>query len=239
MVVFFLVESRQSSQPIVPVKRISGDVSWVLLIEGVGWSSFGILIYYSVMFILNLRHETLLSMAAQLIPVPFTGILASIMTSTLLSREIVTPPTLLAIALAWFLVGNVFLATMPVNRTYWLSVFWAYLLSPFGMDMSFPAGTIILSNSMSVQDQGIAASLIATIVYYSQSLGLGIAGTVEVNVAKGDLLRGYRGALYLGVGLSGFGLAVACFYAVLYGQRMKGILKKEDSDTNQDDQDLD
>ena len=89
------------------------------------------------------------------------------------------------------------------------------------MDMSFPAGTIILSNSMSVEDQGIAASLIATVVYYSQSLGLGIAGTVEVNVAKGDVLKGYRAALYPGIGLSGLGLGLASVYALLCRRQTK------------------
>lgn len=45
-------------------------------------------------------------------------------------------------------------------------------------------------------------------------MGLGFAGTVEVHVNNGgmtdaDILKGYRGALYMGIGLSGFGLALA------------------------------
>lgn len=222
------MERNYAQQPIVPISRTSSDVGWVLLIEGLGWSSFGILIYYSIMFIINLRQETLLSTASQLVPVPFAGLTASILTSTVVSRQIATPPVLLTFALVWFLVGNIFIGTMPVNRSYWLSVFWAYVLSPFGMDMSFPAGTLILSDSMSVQDQGIAASLIGTIVYYSQSLGLGIAGTVEGNVAQGDVLRGYRGASYLGIGLSGGGLTVAFVYALLQLNKRGNTVREED-----------
>jgi predicted MFS family arabinose efflux permease len=72
-----------------------------------------------------------------------------------------------------------------------------------GMDMSFPAATLILSNAVSKEHQGVAASLVNTVVNYSISLGLGFAGTVEVNVNKAgktpeDLLRGYRGAFYMG-----------------------------------------
>jgi hypothetical protein len=97
------------------------------------------------------------------------------------------------------------------------------------MDMSFPAATVILSNAVSKEHQGVAASLVNTVVNYSISLGLGFAGTVEVHVNNGgrspeDLLRGYRGAFYMGeslkvswqepevinmpagIGLSGFGL---------------------------------
>lgn len=155
----------------------------------------------------------MLSVAAQLSPVPPTGIVASILTSSLLTRG-VKPPVILAFSLIWFCVGNIIIATMPVQQTYWLNVFWSYLLSPFGMDMSFPAGTILLSNLVPTEQQGIAASLIATVVYYSQSLGLGIAGVVEVNVANESVLEGYRGALYLGVGLSGFGFIVGAGYAI-------------------------
>jgi hypothetical protein len=46
------------------------------------------------------------------------------------------------------------------------------------MDLSFPCGTIILSNAMPREHQGIAASLINTVVNYSISLSLGIAGTI-------------------------------------------------------------
>jgi len=82
------------------------------------------------------------------------------------------------------------------------------------MDMSFPAATIVLSNAVSAETQGIAASLVNTIVNYSISLGLGFAGTVEIHVNHGgrtpsDLLYGYRAAWYLGVGFSGLGLLVS------------------------------
>ena len=85
------------------------------------------------------------------------------------------------------------------------------------MDMSFPAATIILSNSVSKRHQGIAASLINTVVNYSISLGLGFAGTVEVHVDRGgktpeDVLRGYRGAWYLGIGLAGTGLVISLIF---------------------------
>lgn len=83
--------------------------------------------------------------------------------------------------------------------------------------MSFPAATLILSNSVSKEHQGIAASLVATIVNYSISLGLGFAGTVEVHLNRGgrtpqDILRGYRGAFYLGIGLAGLGMLISSIF---------------------------
>lgn len=52
---------------------------------------------------------------------------------------------------------------------------------------------------------------------YSISLGLGFAATVEINVNHGgltphDTLLGYRGALYMGIGLAGLGIGLAVLF---------------------------
>jgi len=92
--------------------------------------------------------------------------------------------------------------------------------------MSFPSGILILSNSMPQQDQGVAGSLVNTVVNYSISLGLGFAGTVEryVNNDNKDVLRGYRGATYLGVGLAGLGTIIAtCFLVATWTSSRKSL----------------
>ncbi|KAK5029974.1 multidrug-resistance type transporter aminotriazole resistance [Exophiala sideris] len=127
------------------------------------------------------------------------------------------PAVVMTIALTAFTVGQILIATAPVHQSYWAQTFVCTVIIPWGMDMSFPAATIILSNSVSKRHQGIAASLINTVVNYSISLGLGFAGTVEVHVDRGgktpeDVLRGYRGAWYLGTGLAGAGLVVSIIF---------------------------
>jgi hypothetical protein len=62
--------------------------------------------------------------------------------------------------------------------------------------MSFPATEIILSSLVPKEQQGIAASLTATFINYSISIGLGIAGTQEPNAGLTDALRRIRGALH-------------------------------------------
>ncbi|PYH40264.1 uncharacterized protein BP01DRAFT_308754, partial [Aspergillus saccharolyticus JOP 1030-1] len=105
----------------------------------------------------------------------------------------------------------------PADQTYWGLTFVSLLVMPWGMDMSFPAATIILSDAVGSRHQGVAASFVTTIVNYSISLGLGFAGTVEVHVNNGalnpqDTLNGYRGAYYMGIGLGGLGVAVSLTY---------------------------
>ena len=101
---------------------------------------------------------------------------------------------------------------MPPHATYWTYFFFSVLIITVGMDTSFPAATIIFSNAVPQQYQGMAASIVMTVVNYSISLGLGFVGTVETNINDGgltkeDKLLGYRGALWPSVGLGGFGLA--------------------------------
>ena len=113
--------------------------------------------------------------------------------------------------------GQAITAFMPVHQTYWPQMFVSILIMPFGMDMSFPAATVILSNHMPREHQGLAASLVNTMVNYSISLALGIAGTVEVAVMKhdgsmSDSLYGVRCAYYTGLALAGCGFLLGVMY---------------------------
>ena len=108
-------------------------------------------------------------------------------------------------------------AIAPVNQTYRALTFVCLLVNPWGMDMSFPVATLMLSNSVELKHQGIAASLVTTVVNYSISLSLDFAGKVEVHVNNGgatvsDKLSGYRGAMYVSVGLSGMGVVTSLLF---------------------------
>ena len=128
-----------------------------------------------------------------------------------------------------FCVGTVLLATGPVQQTYWANTFVAMLVVCFGMDLSFPSGVIVLSNAMPPEHQGLAASLVNTVVNYSISIGLGMAGTVESQVNDGgrDVLKGYRGAWYLGIGLDVLGMVLAVCLTLSW----RASLKAKDRDS--------
>lgn len=227
LLVAFLFVERAVKLPLIPIDKLSATAAFILATMALAWASFGVLIYYLVNFTIQLRGDSLLSTAAQFSPILITGVLASYL-NTFLLRLGVPPTDTLSLSLIWFTVGNILLATMPVHQTYWEQAFWIYILAPFGMDLSFPSGTLIMSNLVPAERQGIAASLIATVVYYSQSIGLGIAGTVETNVANGSVLRGYRGAMYTGIGLAGAGFVVSLWPVIdLRLKRRRGRKIKE------------
>lgn len=229
LLALFVVIERKVAQPLVPLDTLSGKPGFVLVCIALGWSSFGIWSYYFLRFIANLRHNSPLSAAAQFTPAGISGLIAALTTGYMLSR--VRTSLVMVSAMAAFCVGNILLGTMPVDQTYWIQSFLTLVITPWGMDQSFPAATIILSDFVPKEHQGIAASLVVTIVNYSISLGLGIAGTVEVHVSNGgqDLLGGYRGASYAGIGLSGLGFLFAMTYAILEERTIRKQPKKENS----------
>lgn len=168
--------------------------------------------FYIWQILTELRGASPLLVSAYLSPLALSGIVAAISTGALLHK--MRPAWIMIIALCAFMTSSILTATLPPNQIYWAQIFVCTVVAPFGMDMSFPSATLVISNSVAKRHQGVAASLVNTIVNYSISMGLGFAGTVEVNVNRGgstpgDLLLGYRGALYMAIGLAGFGVLIA------------------------------
>jgi len=215
--IFFYIELRVSSSPLIPFDALSADVGFVLACIACGWGSFGIWIYYIWQFMEVLKGASPLLATAYLCPVAVSGAVAAITTGYILGK--VRPAWVMTMAMTFFTIGSILIATAPVHQTYWAQLFVCSIIIPWGMDMSFPAATIILSDAVAKKHQGIAASLVNTIVNYSISLSLGFAGTVEAHVNHGgstpaELLEGYRGAWYMGIGLAGFGLLVSITYLI-------------------------
>ena len=96
------------------------------------------------------------------------------------------------------------------------------------MDMSYPASVIVLSDSMPEEHQGLAASLVNTVINYSISIGHGMADTVESHVSNGDTLRGYRGAWYFGIGLDVLGMVLALRLVVSWRATLKTKAKEDE-----------
>ena len=228
---FFYIELRVATSPLIPFAALSTDVAFVLACVACGWSCFGIWVYYLWQFYEQVRGASPILSAAWLVPVAISGAIASVTTGFLLGR--LRPAWVMTIALTAFTVGTILIATAPAHQSYWAQSFVCTIVIPWGMDMSFPAATLILSDAVAKEHQGIAASLVNTVVNYSISLALGFAGTVEGHVNHGgatpeDLLLGYRGAWYFGIGVSGFGLFLSLMFLA------KGYWKDRKKGENRD-----
>lgn len=225
-VLFVLVE-KMVPHPLIPSGVLEIDSLFTLACISAGWSSFGIYVYYMCNLLMVLRGQTPLATSAQLSSIAVSGLLAAVTTGLLLSRF--RASTVMVVSMMAFLTAGIIIATVPVHQTYWAQTFLAIVILPWGMDMSFPAATIVLSRAMPQRHQGLAASLVNTFVNYSISIGLGFAGTVDREVSNQgkDILRGYRGAFYMAVGLSALGVALALVFSFVERRGKKAHRKIE------------
>ncbi|KAJ9607736.1 multidrug-resistance type transporter aminotriazole resistance [Cladophialophora chaetospira] len=217
LIAFFIVtELKIAEQPLVPFRMLKADVGFVLGAVACGWATFGIWTWFLWKFLLTIKLDAPLEAALQVFPIVPVAFIASVLTAWMMKK--CQPCWTLFWALVAFAFGPLLLAIdSGINTTtYWSWTFASLVVMPFGMDMSFPAATLIMSNYFPPQQQGVAGSLISTTVYYSISLGIGLASTVEVHVNDHGRKRlaGVRGAWYMGVGLAGLGVLICVAFIV-------------------------
>lgn len=228
LVAFYFIEQRVP-HPIVPSEALKGDTGFILGCIAAGWSCFGIWIYYIVRWILVVDGKSAIMTAVYTIPPMIMGYVAALSTAFLL--EHVPLAFVLLLAMFAFLIASIVAGTMHRHQIYWLQNFVSFLIGPFGMDMSFPAACVLLSDSLPREQQGIAGSLVSTFVNYSIAIGLGIAGTVEFYVTKDrepsmeTTIKGIKAAQATGMGMAGCGVLISTFF--LYKQLRRRADKSE------------
>lgn len=232
--VCFCLAAKYAPDPLLPSSCLKGETGFVLGCIACGWSCFGVWLYYSFRWAETVDNLLPVLSAVEFIPSPICGMFAAGLTVILLRKSSLS--VVMVVALLGFFVGIVLMGTRAEHQIYWGQKFVSIIVQSFGMDMSFPAGTMILSSVLPKHQQGLAGSLVSTFVNYSISIGLGMAGTVEYYTTK-DLprgyettVKGYRNAFYIGMGLAGLGLILAVTFLILqsFGNQKK-VSNFEDS----------
>jgi MFS family permease len=141
-------------------------------------------------------------MTAWFIPVIPSGLVSSLVVGKLVSK--IPASWIMVLGQISYLVGSILAAARPPTSIYWTYYFFSVLIITIGMDTSFPSAAMIFAGAVPQKYQGMAASIVMTVVNYSISLGLGFAGMVEMNInngglTKADKYKGYQGALWLSV----------------------------------------
>ena len=184
----------------------------VVIAMAFGWMSFGIFLYYTTLFILTVHKELPLSAVAEMVPLVIGGLFATASVGVFVPK--VPAQYIFGVSMFSFFIGNLLMSFANYSNVYWAFIFPSCLLVVGGPDLSFASSGIIVSNTVLPEEQGVAGSFISTVVQYSIAIGLGIAATVETHVNNGgsDIVLGYRGAYWLGIGFA----AVAFFIVVLF-----------------------
>lgn len=211
MAAFVYVELKVAGRPLVPLKGLHRDAALTLACIAAGWGSHGIWSYYMFLLLEQIRGNTALSACSKFWPVAPIGLVAALSVGFILKK--VRVAIVMSIAMFCFLLGCLFLATAPPHQSYFGNTLLSVLITPFGMNWSFPTGVILMSNAVPREHQGIAASLVSTMVNYSISTGLGFAGSINRYVTPVEgVVTAYRGAWYFGVGLAGIGWIISLYF---------------------------
>lgn len=219
MVAFVYCETKVAD-PLIPFTIVRGETAFVLGCIAAGWSCFGIWLYYSFRWLEYVDERSPVMRGVIMIPTIFVGFLAAALTVYLLRRTSLA--VVMFLALLCFFAGIVLMGTRPVGQIYWAQYFVSIIVQSFGMDMSFPAGVVILSQTFPQKQQGLAGLLVSTFVNYSLSVGLGIAGTVEYYTIQGlpdtlnTKIKGMRNAFRMGMGLAGLGVVLSTVFLIVH-----------------------
>ncbi|KAF1735901.1 putative MFS-type transporter [Beauveria bassiana] len=215
---FLFWEHRVASAPIMPLHIFRAPTFLAMIFVVLfSYMSFGIALWYSISWQQTLRQLSVLQIAVNLIPFGLGSTAAVGLAAYLLPR--VEAKLVMAVGVVAVIGASLLLATMPMQQTYWAQVFPAMLLCGCCPDFVYLAAQVIASNSVTRKHQGIASSLVGTLNLYGISLGLGFAGTIEVEVAKKSkspllgaaatmesIMSGFKAALYFSAALAAVGL---------------------------------
>ncbi|KAJ5093600.1 MFS general substrate transporter [Penicillium angulare] len=200
---FFVWEAWYATEPIMPLAIFKAPSFKALIFVVLFiYMSVGISLWYMVAWEQLIRNWTVLHVAVGWIPYGIGASIAVILAAWLIVR--LEAQYILALGCLVSFASLVLLATMPEQQLYWAQVFPSTVLGSLCPDFVYVAARIIASNSVKKHEQGVAGSLIGTLNLYGNSLGLGFAGIIEVEVAKHSAseVTGFRSALWFGAALS-------------------------------------
>ncbi|KAL4984022.1 major facilitator superfamily domain-containing protein [Aspergillus falconensis] len=214
----FIIWEHRTSHPIMPPSIFKAPSFAILvLVILLDYMTVGTVLWYQLLWLQDVWGWSTLQFAIGWTPFVICGTFAACLAAWLIPR--LAAQWILALGTITVMVSTVLIATIPLKQSYWAQMFPSIVLFSFCPDFVYTAGQIIASNTVRRHQQGVAGSIIGTLNLYGNSLGLGFASTVEVQVAKTSKsnITGYRAALYFGVAIS----AIALLLDVAFVRRVK------------------
>ena len=227
----FIAWEARTPHPIMPLAIYKApSIAPLLLVVLLNYMVMGTIFWYLLLWQQNLRHWSVLHTAAGWSPFLVVATLGSLLAAWLVPR--LAAQWIVAIGTITAAISSVLLATMPRQQSYWAQMFPATVFMALCPDLTFTAAQIIASNAVRRHEQGVAGSLIGTLNLYGNSLGLGFAATVESRVVKdhGNVVLGYRSALFFSLGISLMALMIDVFFVRLIKDEREGWGHVDDED---------
>ncbi|OCF56852.1 hypothetical protein L486_05707 [Kwoniella mangroviensis CBS 10435] len=172
----------------------------------------------------------------------FSGTVAALVVA--LTSSHISPRLLMTLGCLISVVIPVIFAVRGLDWAYWKGDIWALLVIAYGTDATIAAGSTIISQTASPEDQSVASALFQTSCRLGFALGLAISTLVQTSVEK-SALSSYAistGEQKLNALVDGLRAAQWCnagyvaLAAVLVGFGMKGWQRLDHHTASNDDQ---
>lgn len=186
-----------------------------------------IAIWYISLININIRGYTLLSGGAAWTTLAVGGAVGAFLSAKAIPR--LAAQHIMAIGSICTSVTIILVMTQPEQQIYWAQMFPGLVFLSCGPDFLITATQIIASNTVRRSQQGIAGSLIGTILPFGLSTGLGFGGTVEkyTNHNGQNVMQGYRNALYLALGMTATATVLALLFVRIPKDEREGWVEAD------------
>ncbi|KAF4956797.1 hypothetical protein FGADI_3579 [Fusarium gaditjirri] len=231
-VLFALWEHKFAAEPVLPLTIWhSPSFASMIIAAFLTFMGVGMVIWYITAWNYYIRNYSIFLCAAAYVPLAICGAGAAILSAKAV-RHLAAEYIMIIGSLA-SCISLILIATMPAQQTYWAQMFPAVFIIAFGPDFLFTSAQIIASATVKREQQGIAGSLIGTVLSYGLATGLGFAGTVEyyTNDHGRDRVQGYRNGLYLGIGMTVVAMIIALAFVRIPKDSREGWDEPETDDT--------
>ncbi|KAF4345759.1 aminotriazole resistance [Fusarium beomiforme] len=205
---FSFLESH-ASHPLVPFKQIHLAAGITLGFVIAASAAFGVWVWYFTQFLEVVRGWGPLLTSAGLVPVLVVGVVIGFASWPFANRDFTAQLAMVVSSIA-ILISLALLATAPAQQAYWANSFVSAIFMGVGMVLIIPASATVLGRDVPEGQLGLANSITNTAAAFSFSVGLGMAGAVEMGKRSSkNPLGGYRDAQYFGLGLGGLAFILA------------------------------
>jgi len=165
-------------------KRANGRFAVMQMIAFLNWCSFMTYNFWVQLFYQDYLRLTPVQTMLRLLPMFITGVICNVIVALLVGKVDVV--YLMLIGTTSTAAANIFFAVVRPSESYWAYGLPSAILSVFGADFVFSAGTLFIAKVALPHEQSVAGALFQTMTQLGTSFGLAITTLIynRVRVAE-------------------------------------------------------
>ncbi|KAK4498630.1 hypothetical protein PRZ48_009140 [Zasmidium cellare] len=151
------------------------------------------------LFFQEVQHLSAFQASLRLLPQAATGALCCVFAGVFINRVSALAAVIVAMVLCSL--SPLLMAITQPSWPYWYSAFWAQVVGPLSIDVTFIVGSLVISEVFSGKSQARGAAVFSMFSQMGVSISLCIMSVISTNVAGGkhdtdSLLRSYRASFW-------------------------------------------